>query len=140
MESNCACVFSAEDLRPILEDNQWKFYQRARQHVELRDAKLESLESCPFCDYAVIIEEDVHSLRVFQCENPVCRKTSCRLCKKASHLPLRCEEFQRNCEVGMRVFVAEKMTEALVRTCYSCNMPFFKEEVFSFEQRFFCWC
>lgn len=48
-----------------------------------------------------------------------------RLCKEVNHLPLKCDEVKSD---AARLLLEEKMTEALVRKCYSCKRTFFKEE------------
>nr|CAI5840499.1 unnamed protein product [Callosobruchus analis] len=40
---------------------------------------------------------------------------TCRLCKEPSHLPLRCNEVEKDEEVKARVHVENKMTDALLR-------------------------
>lgn len=48
-----------------------------------------------------------------------------RLCKEVNHLPLKCNEVKSD---AARLYLEEKMTEALVRKCYHCGRMFFKEE------------
>ena len=43
-----------------------------------------------------------------------------------NHVPLKCDEVMKTDHA--RRHLEEKMTEALVRTCYQCQKPFFKEE------------
>ena len=69
-------------------------------------------------------EED----KVVKCLNPPCMKESCRLCKEVNHVPLRCNQVEKQDELKMRTFIENKMTEALVRTCYKCKKKFYKEE------------
>lgn len=54
-------------------------------------------------------------------------RSSCsfRFCRKPNHVPLTCDEVDAE---KIRHVLEEKMTEALIRNCYKCNMPFFKEE------------
>lgn len=49
-----------------------------------------------------------------------------RLCKELNHVPLKCDEVLKEDEARLKL--EEKMTEALVRICYKCKKPFFKEE------------
>lgn len=48
-------------------------------------------------------------------------------CKRSSHLPLSCEEAKRNAfedeRTRMRVFIENKIAEALIRYCPRCNTP-----------------
>lgn len=48
-----------------------------------------------------------------------------RLCKELNHIPLKCYEKETD---KARLFLEEKMTEALVRKCYKCSRPYFKED------------
>lgn len=48
-----------------------------------------------------------------------------RLCKELNHIPLKCNEKKTE---SARLYLEEKMTEALIRKCYRCNRMFFKEE------------
>ncbi|KAG8223928.1 hypothetical protein J437_LFUL003736 [Ladona fulva] len=48
-------------------------------------------------------------------------------CKEQSHIPLRCEEVEKNSQVKARTYIEDKMTEALVRTCWKCSKKFIKE-------------
>lgn len=67
---------------------------------------------CPFCEFAAIpASED----KVFRCLNSDCMKETCRLCKEPSHIPLRCEEVEKDADVQVRTYIENKMTEALVR-------------------------
>lgn len=48
-----------------------------------------------------------------------------RSCKELNHVPLTCDE--ANLKKAYH-YLEEKMTKALIHTCYKCNRPFFKEE------------
>ncbi|XP_018013827.1 uncharacterized protein LOC108670848 isoform X2 [Hyalella azteca] len=67
-----------------------------RQSKDIMAAGLEGLETCPFCNYSVIIEEKVTANStnntVFHCHNDSCGKRSCRLCHKADHFPHKCHQ------------------------------------------------
>lgn len=43
-----------------------------------------------------------------------------------NHVPLKCDEVIKTDKA--RLLIEEKMTEALIRTCYKCKRAFFKEE------------
>lgn len=49
-----------------------------------------------------------------------------RLCKDLSHVPLKCHEVIKTDKA--RLLIEEKMTQALLRTCYKCKTQFYKEE------------
>ena len=52
---------------------------------------------------------------MFRCHDPDCGKESCRLCRELSHIPLRCDEIEKDNEVRKRTYIENKMTE--VRNC-----------------------
>ena len=87
---------------------------------------IEGLEQCPFCPFATIMDTLPEQNKLFACQNPDCGKESCRLCKEISHIPLRCEEVEKDAEVRKRTFIENKMTEAMVRRCWKCSKPFIK--------------
>ena len=81
------------------------------------------LESCPFCDYAQVPRD---TDKLFECQNPECQQVSCRACREANHLPLRCEEHAMKQRLSN--YVEAKMTEALLRECPSCKTKFVKSD------------
>ncbi|XP_018569505.1 E3 ubiquitin-protein ligase RNF216-like [Anoplophora glabripennis] len=93
--------------------------------AEIKAAGIEELESCPFCDFAYIPNE---SDKIFRCLNPDCMKESCRKCKEPNHLPLKCEEVEKDENVKARTYIENKMTEALLRKCWHCGINFIKDE------------
>ena len=64
--------------------------KRRAEFRELKQSGIEGLEQCPFCPYFAILESKPEVNKVFNCQE--CKKDSCRLCKKLSHIPLRCDE------------------------------------------------
>ncbi len=91
-------------------------------------ADMDGLERCPFCDFATIMDTSPEENKVFQCRDSECGKESCRLCKEISHIPLRCEEVEKDAEVRKRTYIENKMTEALIRKCWKCSKPFLKSD------------
>lgn len=49
---------------------------RLKQAQEIKDAGIEGLETCAFCDYSVILSPD---LKTINCLNLECKKETCRL-------------------------------------------------------------
>jgi len=97
-----------------------------QQEKDIRDAGLDDLEDCPFCEYKAImppIEEDFE----FRCANPECEKISCRRCKAISHIPVTCEEHAKDNTINSRHKIEEAMTAALVRSCNKCKKQFIKD-------------
>lgn len=124
--AGCGAGFNHSQLN-LLEDKQLldKLAQ-IQQEQDIREAGLEDLESCPFCDYKVImppIEEDFE----FRCANPECEKVSCRRCKAVSHVPITCEQHAKDNKLSSRHQIEEAMTAALVRSCVRCKKVFIKE-------------
>ncbi|PIA88930.1 E3 ubiquitin-protein ligase [Cercospora beticola] len=111
----------------LLEDKQLlEKLEQLQQEKDIRDAELDDLSECPFCDYKAIlpsIEEDFE----FRCLNPDCEKVSCRRCKAASHIPISCEEHAKDHKLNSRHKIEEAMTAALVRKCNKCSKPFIKD-------------
>ncbi|KAF5272774.1 hypothetical protein FQA39_LY07801 [Lamprigera yunnana] len=120
---NCTSYFSLQVLQAVLEPKMFSIIALKKQVEEVKAAGIEDLETCPFCDFATIPNRDD---KLFRCLNPVCMKESCRQCKEPSHIPLRCEEVEKDNDVKARTFIENKMTEALLRTCYKCGMKFIK--------------
>ncbi|XP_034235979.1 uncharacterized protein LOC117642170 isoform X3 [Thrips palmi] len=122
---DCSAEFGLQMLQEILKPTIFSRLVQRKQAEEVKAAGIEDLVQCPFCDFCNIPPKDD---KVFRCLNPDCMKESCRLCKEESHVPLRCEEVERKSEVEIRTYIENKMTEALVRTCWKCSRKFVKED------------
>lgn len=120
--TDCDEEFNLPTLQKILPPKQFSILVSKKQEEEVITAELEGLISCPFCHFASIPPPED---KVFKCLNPECMKETCRFCKKLNHVPLKCYEEESN---KARLFVEEKMTEALVRKCSKCSRPYFKED------------
>ncbi|XP_071557299.1 uncharacterized protein [Temnothorax nylanderi] len=118
----CGCEFPISVLQRVLPPTKFSILLCKRQEAEVIAAGVEGLVSCPFCHFASIPPPED---KIFKCLNPECMKESCRLCKELNHIPLKCNEKKTE---SARLFLEEKMTEALVRKCYRCSRMFFKEE------------
>ncbi|CAG9538006.1 unnamed protein product [Cercopithifilaria johnstoni] len=94
---------------------------------EILTSNIGNIEFCPFCDFPASFgnSED----RTLVCLNAVCQKESCRKCQKESHIPLRCEEVQEDVdfETKKRKFIEERMSEAVIRKCPTCDKKITKE-------------
>jgi len=124
--SGCNFSFTPSEMAKFLPKKTLEYFQKRQQEEELNQVDIPGLEKCPFCPYAVIIENQDD--KIFHCAN--CKKDSCRLCKEESHIPLRCNEVEKKQSRDMRLFVETQMTNALCRTCNNprCKKLFFKEE------------
>ncbi|XP_011872189.1 PREDICTED: uncharacterized protein LOC105564441 [Vollenhovia emeryi] len=119
---NCGCEFPISVLQRVLPPTKFSILLCKRQEAEVMAAGVEGLVSCPFCHFASIPPPED---KVFRCLNPECMKESCPLCKELNHIPLKCNEKKTE---SARLFLEERMTEALVRKCFRCSRTFFKEE------------
>lgn len=121
----CDEEFSLQVLQSVLPPKLFSKLAQKKAVAEVKAAGVEDLETCPFCDFANIpAPED----KLFRCLNPDCMKESCRLCKEPSHVPLRCEEVEKDEAIKARTYIENKMTEALIRECWKCGAKFIKEE------------
>ncbi|CAG0898458.1 unnamed protein product [Darwinula stevensoni] len=127
LDPSCNATFSYSILQQILRPSALSRVLRRKQAEEIQAANIQNLECCAFCDFATIMEDPKE--KIFRCLNPECMKESCRLCKRPSHIPRRCEEIQQ--EEGAeraRVYFENELSEAVIRTCSKCGTRFMKEE------------
>nr|XP_023023471.1 E3 ubiquitin-protein ligase RNF216-like [Leptinotarsa decemlineata] len=121
--NNCGAEFSFQTLQMVLPKNIFERLTQRSASEEIKKANVDGLETCPFCDFAMVLPENE---KIFKCINEECLIESCRQCRHKSHIPLRCNEIEYDEDVRRRTFIENKMTEALTRTCYSCHKPFIK--------------
>ncbi|CAH1980148.1 unnamed protein product [Acanthoscelides obtectus] len=122
--ADCGAQFAWKTLQAALPPTLLSKLSQRYTESEIRAAGLK-VDSCPFCNFPNTIDEEY---TLFQCLNPKCLKETCRLCKELNHLPLRCDEVEKDEDVKARVHVENKMTEAILRTCHRCQRKFVKEE------------
>lgn len=123
----CSAGFSRAQRALFLSKKLTVALDRIEQEAVLRMAGIENLETCPFCPYAAEyppVEVD----REFRCDNPRCQQVSCRLCRKASHIPKTCAEADADRGLDVRHVLEEAMSEALIRRCNQCANPFVKQD------------
>ena len=124
--AGCGAGFANDQLNQLSDKQLLDKLAQLQQEKDIRDAGLDDLEECPFCDYKAIlppIDEDFE----FRCANPECEKVSCRRCKSVSHVPVSCEQHAKNNKINSRHKIEEAMTAALVRSCNKCKNQFIKE-------------
>ena len=80
---------------------------------------------CPKCDFQALLAV---SVKIFRCPASGCFYHSCSECGEPPHLPLRCEEVEKESHAKGRKAVEEAMTEARVRECPKCAKRFYKVE------------
>lgn len=124
----CSKGFARDQIKLFLDDKSIVALERLEIEDSLRKSGIENLESCPFCPFAAEcdpIEED----KEFRCQNEECMRTSCRLCREETHLPMSCEEAKlRKKGLSARQMIEEAMSAALIRRCNKCKTPFIKKE------------
>ena len=124
--AGCGAGFATHQLNLLSDKQLLEKLAQLQQEKDIRDAGLDDLEECPFCDYKAIlppVEEDFE----FRCANPECEKVSCRRCKAASHIPVSCEQHAKDNKINSRHKIEEAMTAALIRSCNKCKKQFIKE-------------
>jgi hypothetical protein len=124
--AGCGAGFEPAQLNLLADKKLLQKLADLQQEQDIRDANLDDLEECPFCDYKAImppIEENFE----FNCANPECEKISCRRCKATSHIPFSCEQSAKDKKVHSRHTIEEAMTAALIRSCNKCKKQFIKD-------------
>ena len=77
LAAGCACEIGSAVLRGLVGARALGTLLRRAQAAELRAAGVDAqLDSCPFCDFAMIIDNP-HE-RIFRCQNTDCLRESCR--------------------------------------------------------------
>ena len=112
----CTAPLIKSQLRDVLEAKTLAKLEELQFNDEVSLAAIEGLEDCPFCEFKAICDP-VDINREFNCGNPDCLKTSCRLCHETTHLPKTCEEARKDRGSELRHTVEEAMTNALIRRC-----------------------
>jgi len=123
--ANCAEELSLTLIKEIVDDKLYQRIIRYKQTQEIKEANIEGLETCAFCDYSVILPPE---FKIINCLNPDCKKETCRECREESHFPYRCDEIEKAPEVEIRTMIENKMTEVLIRICSYCKRKFVKED------------
>lgn len=114
--SGCTAAFARSELKRVLDEKAFDKLEKLQQEEDIRNAELEGLAECPFCDFKAILPP-VDVDREFRCCDPDCEITSCRLCRLETHVPLSCEENAKNNKASVRHTVEEAMSAALIRSC-----------------------
>lgn len=125
LNGSCSEKFSLAILQHVLPTNVFSIVLKKMQEEEIKMADIPDLVSCPFCSFATIMPDQ--NDKVFKCLNPDCLKESCRLCKEPNHVPLRCDEVEKQGETNMRTYIEARLTEAMIRRCHRCQKAFVKE-------------
>lgn len=126
-DGGCTATYSRKERQRALNAKSFDALERLQQQAELKLANMAGLENCPFCDFAAICPPSQID-KEFRCRNPECEKTSCRLCRKDSHIPMSCKEYKESLGVDERHAVEEAMTKALLKTCPKCGKQILKQD------------
>ncbi|TPX32702.1 hypothetical protein SmJEL517_g04206 [Synchytrium microbalum] len=117
--SGCTAKFPESELKRFLSPAVYEGYEKMIAEKVLQDADIEGLVKCPFCDYAIVMEQTPEEDSLFRCQNltgkNACGVISCRKCQKPNHLPKTCKEAKSDDVLDVKHVIEEKMTEALLR-------------------------
>jgi len=125
-ENSCPGEYTIQLVSELLPPKDINRLHKRIQEENIRQAEIDGLECCPYCPYAVIVDNPDD--KIFRCLNPECMKETCRLCKEPNHIPLRCDEVEKGVELEMRKFIEEHVSEAMIRKCPRCTQRFYKVE------------
>ncbi|KAJ3429064.1 e3 ubiquitin-protein ligase [Anaeramoeba flamelloides] len=125
-ETNCVETFSNRVLVNNVPKKVLNLFERLVQESEISLAGIKHLKKCPFCNYAVIIRNP--NKRTLECMNPKCLKDSCLRCGNEAHKGKSCEQVKKQKNIGLRTYMEEELTKALLRTCNKCGQKYFKNE------------
>lgn len=78
--SGCTAEYTERVIAAAVSTKTMSLYQRLRQLKDLEMAAIEGLETCPFCPFAIVIDNEHEKL--FRCQNEECKKVTCRNCKR----------------------------------------------------------
>ncbi|BGP57064.1 hypothetical protein JCM8202v2_004702 [Rhodotorula sphaerocarpa] len=124
----CSATFPESELVKCLSSKTLGALHKIKQEKEVDEAAIEGLVKCPFCPYAMIMENPEE--RLFRCQRDDCQIVSCISCRKRDHLPKTCAEVS-DAELKLKSAhtVEEAMSEALIRRCpkVGCGEPYVKE-------------
>ena len=74
-KDSCKNEFTLSIMRQVLPQNTFDTFLRKRQELEVLNAEVKDLHTCPFCVYQAIVPPEI---KIFTCENPECMKITCR--------------------------------------------------------------
>ena len=123
----CTAAFIEGSLERALPKKVKAKYEEAVFEAAIEGSGIKNICKCPKCDFTAMLPE---TERIFRCPNPGCFYKSCRECGEPPHLPLKCDEVEKESHASARKKIEEAMTEARVRVCPSdtCHKRFYKTE------------
>ena len=67
-------------------------------------------------------------IRSYQYQDAKLSSSFIRFCQEPNHVPLRCDEIEKESEKSMRAYIEKRMSEAMIRQCWKCKKSFYKVE------------
>jgi len=123
-EEKCDGEFPDHQLQKALPEHVFQKYQEASVREALKEVEgMEDMVTCHKCDFQAEVPPEN---KILTC--PLCSAETCRECGLVSHIPLRCDEVEKENETDARRKIEEAMTNARIRECLKCNTRFFKTE------------
>ncbi|KAI9141105.1 hypothetical protein BKA69DRAFT_1076087 [Paraphysoderma sedebokerense] len=120
---DCSFCFPMNEIKRFLPPKLLQGYMRILQEDEIKAAGLEGYKDCPQCYFGAVVDE---SEKIFACQNPECMFVSCINCRKKNHIPMTCDEYEKENAESKKHIIEEAMTEALLRECPNCKKKFYK--------------
>jgi TRIAD3 protein (E3 ubiquitin-protein ligase RNF216) len=121
----CSSGFHRICLEKALPVKVLRKYDELQFQVSIERAGLDDVCTCPKCGFQATLDP---SQRIFSCPVEDCQFESCRSCGEASHIPLRCDEVEKDTETKGRLTVEEAITNATIRKCPKCSQGFIKSD------------
>lgn len=104
----CDGTFSAPEIHRFLPQSTLEALAKIKEDREIEQAELAGLTKCPFCPFAVVIENPDE--RLLRCQREECMAVTCRQCQRPDHLPKTCDEAKADDKVDALHTVEEAMS------------------------------
>lgn len=114
-------VYSEARLQDLLPKRTYTVFACLESRAALMASGITDTTHTCKCGNMVIVPEGT---TVHACSE--CGISTCVLCNESSHVPLRCDEVEKDADAKIRHQIEEAMTAALVRKC-ECGRVFLKE-------------
>jgi TRIAD3 protein (E3 ubiquitin-protein ligase RNF216) len=132
----CGAFYKRGDYERILGQDAVEMRNRLETRASLKNVK--GMTTCPACDFAAFVDVGVH---IFDCRSPACLKTLCLKRQGQPHLDISCEDARKQRSKAaapdagssgsgredLRRKVEEYVSDALIRKCQDCSIPFAKD-------------
>ncbi|KAA6364938.1 MAG: putative E3 ubiquitin-protein ligase [Streblomastix strix] len=126
-QTNCNGFYTEKVLLQCLSNDDMFRLDNLRIGDNMKEIKnTTGFSECPYCDYKEIIVGQEEPL--FWCKNLRCEKISCRKCKKVWDNNHQCGSQVQTLEDQKRIFIEQKMSQSVIRSCYKCNKQIIKTQ------------